>query len=488
MRTGRSRLAVICALGLAGFCLTAARAADQTPADKKAANNRAADKKPAEKAAAPVNPWHELTVSPRAIETPLMKYRLLPAEYELREGNAAPILLRLPWEQNPYFREVVPTFTEYLDLPLNSPKLRGQQIFAFFEPLQRAAYRKTADWQYPIGEQPLGNILIPDIQGGKSIAGYGLAVWIRQRLAEGNLARARQGILVGLAVSRHYGRTPFVITQLVCAAIDSALLDRVAELVSQPNSPNLYWALTQLPRPLVDMRPAIELQQRFLQMTVSGLDDPIQTETEWNRRALAVIHYFRESDDAARLQREGNGQAFEQVVKLARAELPAWTAGGETRVAAMSNGEAAARWLIDVNDELASEATATMSLDPPLAIPRLQALQKRVVEFCAALGVARSNFVVVSLNSYAATHRIEREIDALRVVEALRNYAAAHHSLLPDSLQQINEVPVPNDPFTGKPFHYELKEGLATIAAAGIKLSDPEREVGAIRYHIRIRN
>jgi hypothetical protein len=479
MQIGRSRLAVICALGLAGFCLTAARAADKKPAGTKPT-----DKKPA----APINPWHELAVSPRAIETPLMKYRLLPAEYELRDGNAAPILLRLPWERIPYFREVVPTFSEYLDVPLTSPKLHGQEIFTLYDHLERAAYRRTADWQYPIGEHPLGDILLPDLQGGRSIVGYGLSVWIRQRLAEGNLARARQGILVGLAVSRHYGRTPFTIAQMVCAAIDSTLLDRVAELVSQPNSPNLYWGLTQLPRPLIDVRPAIELQQRFLQSTVPGLDDPIQTETEWKRRALAVIHYFREFTEAAQLQPGGNGRAFEEVVKLARAELPTWIEGGDNRVAAMSDGEAAARWLVDVNDELTSEATATMSLDPPLAIPRLQALQKRVAEFCAALGVPRSTLLVVSLNGYVAIHRIEREIDALRVVEAVRNYTAAHHSQLPDTLEKINEVPVPNDPFTGKPFHYELKDGVVTLSAEGIKLSDPDREVGAIRYHVRIRN
>jgi hypothetical protein len=475
---GHFRFALICALGLAGLCLTAASAADKKPTDKK----------PAAKAAAPVNPWQELSVSPRAIETPLMKYRLLPAEYELREGNAAPILLRLPWERIPYFREVVPTFTEYLDVPLNSPKLRGQDIFIFFQPLQWAAYRKTADWQYPIGEEPFGYIALSDVQGGKSIAGYGLAVWIRQRLAEGNLDRARQGILVGLAVSRHYGRTPFVITQLVSAAIDSTLLARVAELVSQPNSPNLYWALTQLPRPLVDVRPAVELQQRFLQMTVPGLDEPIQTKTEWTRRALTLIHYFRESEDAAQVQPGANGRAFEQVVKLAREELPGRIEGREKRVAAMSDGEVAARWLIDVNDKLSSEATAIMSLDPPLALPRLDALQKRVSGFCAALGVSHPNFVFVSPFAYVSTHKIEREIDALRVVEALRNYAAAHHSQLPDSLEKITEVPVPNDPFTGKPFHYELKEGVATISAEGIKLSDPEREVGTIRYHVRIRN
>jgi hypothetical protein len=470
MRIGRSLLAAVCA-----FSMTAAVAADPKPADKSKCS---------------AEPWQELTVSPRAIETPLMKYRLLPAEYELRDGNAAPILDRLPWERTQYFAEVVPKFGEYLDVPLNSPKLRGQEIFTFFPALRRAAYRKTADWQYPIGEEPLGDILLPDVQGARSIVGYGLSVWIRQRLAQGDLARAREGILVGLAVSRHYGRTPFVITQLVCSAVDSVLLSRVAELLSQPDSPNLYWALTQLPRPLIDLRPSIELEQRFLQMTIPGLDDlsQLKTATDWNRRALAVIHYFRETDNSARSEPGGNARVYEHVVQLARAELPAWTEGGAQRVAAMSDGEAALRWMIDVYDDLAGEMTGLASLDPPLAIPRLVPLQKRFTEFHASLGGPKSFLAATSVNSYINSHKIDRHIDALRVVEAIRNYAAGHRSQLPESLGKITEVPVPNDPFTGKPFHYEVKGGVATLSAEGIHRTDPDRDLACIKYHIRIRN
>src|SRR5580692_8980770 len=301
------------------------------------------------------DPWHDLTVSPRAIERPLMKYRLMPAEYELHEGNAAPILLRLPWEQTQYFANEVPKLSEYLDLPLNSPKFQVNEVFPFFRRIKSAAYRKTADWQYPIGDQPFGEIVLSDLQGGRVVVGYGLSAWIRQRLAQGKVDQAREGIRVGLAVSRHYGRTPFVVTQLVCSAVDSILLARVGELISQPDSPNLYWALTQLPRPLIDLRPSIELEQRFLQMTIPGLDDlsQLKTETDWNRRALAVIHFFRESDDSARSEPGGNARVYEHVVQLARAELPAWTEGGANRVAAMSDGEAALRWMIDVYDDVA---------------------------------------------------------------------------------------------------------------------------------------
>jgi len=256
MRTERAWSLIICLILAAA---STASAKDTAPA---AASIRADD------------PTRELAVDARAIERPLMKYRLLPAEYELQKVNAAPMILRICWEQIPYFSKVVPTFSDYLDVPLGDARLRSEHdIFAFFRVLKRAAYRRTADWEYPIGEEPAAGIILSDVQGARFLVGNGLALWIRQRLARGQLAEAREGILVGLAVSRHYARTPFVITQLVCAHIDWLMLSRLEELASQPDCPNLYWALSALSRPLVDVRPSIELEQRFLEMTVPELDD-----------------------------------------------------------------------------------------------------------------------------------------------------------------------------------------------------------------------
>ena len=53
-----------------------------------------------------------------------------------------------------------------------------------------------------------------------------------------------------------------------------------------------------------------------------------------------------------------------------------------------------------------------------------------------------------------AIERSERNIDALRVLEAIRIYGASHGGKLPDSLEAITEVPIPNDPITGLPFIY----------------------------------
>ena len=49
----------------------------------------------------------------------------------------------------------------------------------------------------------------------------------------------------------------------------------------------------------------------------------------------------------------------------------------------------------------------------------------------------------------------ERSVAMLRVIEALRIYAARHQGRLPDKLADISEVPVPVDPTTGQAFVYQ---------------------------------
>lgn len=66
-----------------------------------------------------------------------------------------------------------------------------------------------------------------------------------------------------------------------------------------------------------------------------------------------------------------------------------------------------------------------------------------------------------------AEARLRQRIALLRHVEALRLYAAEHQGALPAKLSEI-PVPLPDDPFTGKPFRYE-----ATGATAHLRGSPP---------------
>jgi hypothetical protein len=53
--------------------------------------------------------------------------------------------------------------------------------------------------------------------------------------------------------------------------------------------------------------------------------------------------------------------------------------------------------------------------------------------------------------------RLDRDIAAMRVIEALRMYAAQNAGLLPRSLNEIHQVPVPKNPATGQAFVYRLE-------------------------------
>ena len=78
--------------------------------------------------------------------------------------------------------------------------------------------------------------------------------------------------------------------------------------------------------------------------------------------------------------------------------------------------------------------------------------------------------------------RSERDIAALRVIEALRMYAAEHAGGLPAKLDEIHEVPVPLNPATGKPFVYHLDGAVAVLE---LPLSDGIPGVNR-RYEIKI--
>ena len=62
-----------------------------------------------------------------------------------------------------------------------------------------------------------------------------------------------------------------------------------------------------------------------------------------------------------------------------------------------------------------------------------------------------------------ATARTERDIAILRLVEALRMYGADHEGHLPHALDDVDEVPIPTDPVTGKPFEYAVNGDTATL-------------------------
>ncbi len=64
----------------------------------------------------------------------------------------------------------------------------------------------------------------------------------------------------------------------------------------------------------------------------------------------------------------------------------------------------------------------------------------------------------------SAQLRVDRRLDAIQCIEAIRIYGAAHGKL-PSSLKDITEAPVPLDVATGQPFDYRVDGDHAILSA-----------------------
>lgn len=439
-------------------------------------------------------------VAPQAVPVPALKYRLYPVAPERKEGNAVPIYLRLASEWgNDTRKELTDKPYEWNRLPLAQVPLAEAKALVekhrtLFRQLELGARRKSADWNYTLDQGSVIDIAIPDAQWMRVYAGL-LACKARAELADGDFAGAARTLETGFAFSRHVGEAPFVINRLVAVACTGYLLNAVADFVEQPNAPNLYWALTALPRPLIDFRGAWEFEQRFPEMQFPDLGD---------------------------LGRQRSAEQWDDVLRRIRAEVPliASIAGeiGEkapvwtepTEPAAKSGDLAAAkRYLMDRLTRKAAEVNAMppaqvlilymAGLRRELSDDLFKAMYLPYAEGRPLLAAARKKLEAAPNNEagwfarawlwsvhklQAAPNRMERRIALLRVVEALRLYAAAHDGRLPDKLADITEVPIPSDPGTGQPFGYRKDGSSATLI--GRIPGEPLNSTG-IRYTLTLR-
>ncbi|MSR60051.1 MAG: hypothetical protein EXS05_20835 [Planctomycetaceae bacterium] len=428
----------------------------------------------------------ELVIHARAIETPVLKYRLLPSEMELKPGNAVPILLRLPWEQTPWMTKVYPTLSEWESLPLSAPEwesLGGVLPESFYNEMKRAAFRREASWEYPIQEtQSPYLILLPDVQGLRGFLGMGLSARIRYHLSRGELDKAREGILVGLANGRHLARTPFYINQVVVLAIHRTMLERTDELISQPKSPNLYWALSTLPDSLLELDRAASLEGSGFAMTfpaVNELDRPRDAK-EWSKMASQLIELLQLLGEIPKQEQpKGDASVVEQfvqrlhpagkthltsLIKRARAELPELLRTSEENVAAMSDDEAGVRWYVHIRLARDQHAAAVLSLSPREAWPQLKQVQEEFRSLREMTGAKGYDFLD-PVSIYVSAWSLKRKIQALRIIEAVRHHLATHDGKLPETLDDIKDVSIPLDPLTDQPFQWEVDGKTATLRA-----------------------
>ena len=195
----------------------------------------------------------KVTIYPAAEPSPALRYQLLPDFARRVNGNAAVYYGKVTAEQIPFFsnEELAEKIEKWRAAPLEDLRKPDVDLplgsIEYY--LDRAARCKYADWQLPIGDEPFYQILLPDLQQTRQFARI-LAAKIRIHIARGEYDQALKLFQSGFAVGQHVAEGETLINGLVGIACSSLMAEQDCGLAQQKDAPNLYWALTRLPRPL----------------------------------------------------------------------------------------------------------------------------------------------------------------------------------------------------------------------------------------------
>jgi hypothetical protein len=328
-----------------------------------------------------------------------------------------------------------------------------------------AARLDTPDWQILVKLKRDGfRTLLPDVQQTRALAGA-LNVRFRGEVAGRRFDEALVTAKTILSLARHLGDHPTVIGDLVGIAVAMIALGSVEEMIQQPGCPNLYWALTELPNPLIDINKGLRGQRMMLAPESTGLDEtsPL-TEVQLQKALERAIEFAELAVGPGGPQ---NLRVTVRVTLTSRVNDDAHVKAARRRL--MDYGIAADRvqrfpglQVILLDEKYAYEVQRDEAMKG-LTLPYWQAESAHAKVTAGNLGglpLAWGPLAYAKVRQAKA--RLEQRIGLLRCVEALRMYAAEHDGNLPTKLDEI-QVPLPIDPVTGKAFVYRLTGATATL-------------------------
>jgi hypothetical protein len=452
-------------------------------------------------ASAPNIPEEQKTVQvvlyPAAEPRPALKYQLLPPLLERRSGNAAVWWNRIPAEQNWLFDKIFAEegpwwrFEKWMEIPIGDPRekafrekkladdiglIRSGQIFSDME---RAASFESCDWEQPIREGNFIAMLLPEIQGSRNYARL-LSVKAHLEIAEGRYADAVRTLRTGYAEARHVAQSQTLVSGLVGVAIAGIMSNQVQQFVQQPDSPNLYWALSTLPRPLIDFRPGAEAESNLLYLQfpeLRDLDSKKLSPEEWH---ALLIKFLRTVHDSLAVWQYGTSARDKTSWDAYSAMIALATVSGYPRakqyliergrtaaeVEAMPVAQVVLLYTAKIYDEYSDDQFKWFMLPFTETGERFEQAEKRLRKAFDAnreiIAVARL-LLPASMAAKQAETRSEWTLAMLRIFEAMRLYAAEHDGQWPDRLSDITDVPIPTNPFDGKSFVYQRQGNKAIL-------------------------
>jgi hypothetical protein len=482
---------------IASLSVTLATLSVVAAADAPAKNDKQAAAKQAAKTEVEVI---SVTIHPAAAPRPALKYHLLPTFQQTTPGNAVPLYAKAlvfhleTWnvmqnaesdEKDKQSSNDLNHFEKWLETPLDKlPRDRVKKFVKSFDgfgksQIELATRREHCNWDMPLRQGHVFEMLLPEVQEFRNMARV-VALRARLQIAEGKYDEAIDSLETGYGMARHVAKQPFLVSNLVGTVIAGMMNDQLLTLCQQRGAPNLYWSIVELPSPWNDRQECIRaeydgvyLQWPELQTVRSAQYAPEQ----WNlllRKVVAQTVRYRASETRQRLPEAEQAAEIERIVAKALDAVPQakadLVAGGRTQkdVDAMPAAQIALLHALDTCDRLRDDLLKWWNLPYWQACKGIEAANRELEaakkQETIPLATALLPMAISPLYSFVAT---DRQFAALRCIEALRMYAAAHNGELPATLDEITEVPIPLNPVTGRPFPYHLEGKTAVLDADG---------------------
>ena len=387
-----------------------------------------------------------LTVRPAPEPVPALKYRLLPELEDQSPGNAIFFYYRAfspEWYGTVRQPGMSEKMEKGLQVPLkeiNHSEVGWVQGTHMLREVDRGARCESCDWHMVERLRKDGpGLLIPDMQGIREF-GKLLAVRARLEMADGHFDKALYTLQTGFALGRHASEGPTLIQDLIGAAIAHMMMARLEELVQRPGAPNLYWALTNLPRPLVSCRKGFQGERMWLNAAWPRLHDleeagplsPQEQQKLIGGLTCNVLYLFN-TPNMVPFNRLDAVAAITQVYPRARQALIARGRKPEI-IDALPTIQVVALYVLQDFRQLQDDIFKWQGLPYWQALPGARRTDQERAELKNKLGAVSAVLELLpgSIQGVLlAEARLERRLAALRCVEAFRLYAAAHDGKLP---------------------------------------------------------
>ncbi|MCS7271544.1 MAG: hypothetical protein NZ703_10695, partial [Gemmataceae bacterium] len=345
-------------------------------------------------------------------------------------------------------------------LPLKQVQARCEEYAAAVFALQTGARRRYCDWQLDEYLDPEQTAFLLESSANYRHLLHIVRLRLRSHLARGDLEAAWQDWQTGLQFSRDVAQSPTVIRMLTGIALQTQMLHVAHDWMQHPKCFNLYPAFISLPRPLFDPAIALEGEAAFIRRSLPQppeLEQKVLSPPEALRLLTVCYGSVSRTQSTGPLVGVALAGYAAQQAPAARTELMQLGLDPK-RVERLPDAQVVALRNVLLMRGLWNEVVQLFQLPYYRTQPVVLRLERKLTELTQRQDLVLtlySQSVKSILKTYHAFHRLERLRALLQAVEAIRLYAFHHKGLLPENLEQITTVDVPQDPWTGKAFLYQ---------------------------------